>query len=1168
MYSIVLCLLLAAVDGSEAVTLPGTLLDADGKPIAGAEVWLADGSLANPRGEILSEGQVPVPPKTIAHQRSDASGHFAVELPDDLPQSDWSRTWCVLWARNPDSAICVRLIARDLPPRAAPVTLHLAAAPPLPLVVIGPDGKPVSGARILPEKVNDAWLPRELGEQLAVTTDGDGRAVAHDLDPTTINLVRVESDEYGVQWADLRADASDGSRRIRLAPVASVHGRLIAEDARAISGITIRFASWVAAGDDAAGVGLAEAVTDADGRFDVSAIVAGALSAAVEPKAELPFLSQRITDRPIEEGIASELVIRLERAVRVEGVVLDRDSGKPLAGTAVWLNRFDPPANDPRTDEQGRYIGFFLPGQVAPSFRRIPRGYYFPQRTLETHPVPEGVQKIELKPLLLAPGDRVYGRVVDRDGHGVAEAEVEAHWDLASGGTNVLHAHSDRDGAFTLDGVEPNAQLTLSAYSDRGATAAAIVISADRRKAVKLVVDPSNAIGLEGRVLDGERRPVASAFVRLRWRRIDFDGSSEDEGYLTLDGRQRMLTDADGRFRTPAMLVKGREYRAEVASPGMLAAVTEFIDPVAWNTQTFGDIGLPASPTPRAVEGRVVDLRGRPVGGVRVFQTGDGPRRTQTVSDSDGHFRLPGVFARPVFVLVRGDACPFQGFLIDESGQPVELSVRRHGEPPARRLKTLEAPLTPAQRREMALRLIEPLLPALKVGELQGEKVWVLGILATLDPNRVTEFSHLPIFAEVGLGAEAEYQAALALLDEDLAEALSLGEAIGDPYLRGRVYLAACDSLPEEERTRKAEFLTTALLHARAAADAGRRLEFIGQVAERWLDLGEIERGTALLREGQALAEELPAPSEAAERAHELAPHLRARFAGSLARIDGPAAIKLSSGFSPTYADRYRRLIVRGLATHDPAAAEKLLDEFDYPDAAGAADALHRMTAIDPKRAARLARKCEAQHERGYLLGMVAHAVARQDAAQAAALLDEAYHCLELASMSGADAGAAWEHPSVLAAALLPVAERIDPALIDSYLWRAMALRPLRAPRITARNTSAAVTAALAMFISRYDPDVALVLVTPLATQVQTWAGHSEYWTARITWAALAMVEPRRVESLIDTLPEPPPAALRAAKNVARRNVAEALAPSAGGWWHKVYRLPFLHDPDARDDES
>lgn len=850
MSSIILSLLLAALNGSEAVTLPGTLIDADGKPVAGAEVWLSEGRLVNPRGEILSEGQVPERPKMIARERSDNSGRFAIELPDEVPPSDWARTWLVLWAHRSGSALCMRRVARDVPPRAAPATLRLTAAVPLAMVIVGPDEKPVSGARVLPEKLNDAWLPREFAEQLAATTDRDGRAVLHDLEPTALDLVRVESEEFGVQWMGLPPAANDGSRPVRLAPAASVHGRLVAEDTRAISGITIRFASWVVAGDDAAGVGLAEAVTDADGRFDVPAIVAGTLSAAVEPKAELPFRCQRITARPIVEGTANELVIDLERAVRVEGVVRDRDTGEPLAGAAVWLNRFDPSTIDPRTDEQGRYFGFLLPGQVAPSFRRIPRGYYFPQHALETQPVPKDVEKVELKPLLLARGETVRGRVVDGDGHGVPEAEVEAHFDLVSGGTYSLHAHADRDGAFTLDGVEPNAPLTVSAYSQCGTTTASIVVAADQRQSVELVVDPSNALALEGRACDGERHPVAGAAVRVRWRRADSGGSSEDEGYLTLDGRQRMLTDADGRFRTPAALVKGREYRAEVLSPGRLAAVTEFIDPVAWDTRTFGDIELPASPSLRTVEGRVVDRRGRPLKGVRVFQTGDGPRRTETVSDSDGCFRLPGVYARPVFVLIRGDGYPLQGFLIDESDKPVELFVRSDDEPPARRLKTLEAPLTPAERRELATRLVEPLLPALKVGELQGEKVWVLSILATLDPNRVADFSRLPIFAQVGLGAEAEYQAARALMDEDLAEALSLGEAISDPYERGRLYLAACDSLAEVARVRRAELLTTALLHARAATDAGLRLQLMGQIAERWLDLGEVERGTALLREG------------------------------------------------------------------------------------------------------------------------------------------------------------------------------------------------------------------------------------------------------------------------------------------------------------------------------
>jgi protocatechuate 3,4-dioxygenase beta subunit len=1168
--SLLLSLLLAGMTANEpAVTLSGTVIDADGEPVVGANLFLSDGRLVNPRGEFLSEGQVPIEPKQIERRRSDDSGRFSMELPNEVPQSDWARTWLVLWAHRNGSALTTHLVPRDSPPRAAPVTVGLPAASPLSLVVVSPDEKPVVGARVLPEQVHDARLPRELAEQLAATTDDLGRAALHDLDPASIDLVRLETNDYGVQLAALSAAERDGSRRVHLLPAAMVRGQLAAADPRAVSGIRIRFASWVAAGDDSAGVGLAETVSDAEGRFQIPAIVAGALSAAVELKAELPFRCQPIIARTIEEGKANDLVISLERAVRVEGVVRDRDSGEPLAGAAVWFDPLSPPANDRRTDEHGRYLAFLLPGQTTPSVRRIPRHYYFPYHTLDTQPVPKDVETVELKPLLLARGETLLGRVVDRDGQSVAGAEIEAHWELASGGETSLHADSDREGAFTLYGVEANAQLNLSAWSDHGATADVVVVTADVDNAVELVVDALNALALEGRVLDSQKRPVAGAVVRLRWRRTNSDGSSEDEGYVTLGGRQRTLTDAEGRFHTPAALLRGLEYRAEVASSGMLPAVTEWIDPVAWNTRTFGDIELPASPALRDIEGRVVDRRGRPLVGVRVFQTGDGPRRTETTSDREGRFRLHGVYARPVFALVGGDGCPLQGFLIDASDKPVDLAVRRDGEPAARRLTTLEAPLTPAERRETALRLIEPLLPALKVGGLEAEKVWVLRTLAGLDPNRVSEFSRLPVFAELSLGADAEYQAALALVDEDLAEALSLGEAIGDAYYRGLLYLAACGSLPQGERTRKVELLTTALLHARAVADAGNRLELIGQIAERWLDLGDIDRGRELLREGQTLAEELPPPSEAAERAHELAPHRRARFAGSLARIDGPAAIKLSSGFSPAYADRYRLLVVRGLAAHDPVAAERLLEQFDFPDGrySAAVPALHRMTALDPRRAARLARKCEVDYERGYALGIVAHGVAPRDAAQAAALLDEAYDCLEQASVSGADVGAAWEHPSVIAAALLPVAERIDLALVDTYLWRAMALRSPRAPRIGARNTSAAITGALAMSISRYDPGVARVLVAPLAAQIQTLTAASDYWTARIAWASLATVDPARVESLIGTLPEPPPRALRAAKNVARRNVAEALAPAAGSWWHKLYGVPYLRDPNGREDE-
>ncbi|OYV92905.1 MAG: hypothetical protein B7Z73_04210, partial [Planctomycetia bacterium 21-64-5] len=517
---------------------------------------------------------------------------------------------------------------------------------------------------------------------------------------------------------------------------------------------------------------------------------------------------------------------------------------------------------------------------------------------------------------------------------------------------------------------------------------------------LELVVDPSNTTYLEGRVVDTEKRPIAGAVVRIAWQRRGAEGRAEDEDYVEFGGGQRLLTDAGGRFRTPAVLARGREYRVEAFAGGMLPAVTEFIDPTRMKTPVLGNLVLDRVPALRAIDGRVIDRRGKPVAGLKVFQTGDGPRCTQTVTDEEGRFRLPGLNLGPVFLLASGDGYPLHGFLLAGDVKPVELTVRRESEPPMIRLSSLEEPLTRAQRRAAALRLVEPIAASVKQVGMQSEKIWLMETLATLDPSRISDFAGLALLKLLGAADVAEeihFQAAAAMLPDDVAEALAQGEAISSPHHRGRLYLAASNNLTLDERQQKQDLLANALLHARAEPDVAQRAELMGKIAESWLDLGEVERGTALLREGEKLAEQLPAPSEAAQRAHELAPHLRARFAGSLARIDGPAAIKLSAGFTGQVADRYRAGVARGLAGYDPAAAERLLDELEFSAARywRALPVLYRMAGVDADRAARLARKCEEISERGYALGIVASGLVQGAAARARALLDEAFGHVE-----------------------------------------------------------------------------------------------------------------------------------------------------------------------------
>jgi hypothetical protein len=181
-------------------------------------------------------------------------------------------------------------------------------------------------------------------------------------------------------------------------------------------------------------------------------------------------------------------------------------------------------------------------------------------------------------------------------------------------------------------------------------------------------------------------------------------------------------------------------------------------------------------------------------------------------------------------------------------------------------------------------------------------------------------------------------------------------------------------------------------------------------------------------------------------------------------------------------------------------------------------------------------------------------------------LLDEAYGLLEQAGSQGV--GSFSDHPAILAAALLPVAERVDPALVERYFWRALALRSPRGLRPAENDDAQIVPAALAIFISRYDRETARALVSPIAAQIQALTISENEWIAKIAWAALAVVDVEWAQSLIDSLPDAPNKSLRAAKNVARRCVAGALAPSAAPWSRKFYQLVLgPRDPDARDDE-
>ena len=226
---------------------------------------------------------------------------------------------------------------------------------------------------------------------------------------------------------------------------------------------------------------------------------------------------------------------------------------------------------------------------------------------------------------------------------------------------------------------------------------------------IDLTIRPENAVALFGRVKDPAGRPVAGAAVRVSARKrgsrdipIEWFTVAYDD-----EGRSVVRTGADGQFRTPKRLRPDLEYHVDVEADGYSPAGTEWVQPGDRKLWYLPALTLQPATTTRTVAGRVVDSQGRPIAGAVVFQSGDGPARTRTTTDTDGRFRLPGIYREPAFLFVEGPGLAFEGHRIGAGDGAVELKVRRVGEPAAGPpLHTLPPVLPREEEKALARRLI------------------------------------------------------------------------------------------------------------------------------------------------------------------------------------------------------------------------------------------------------------------------------------------------------------------------------------------------------------------------------------------------------------------------------------------------------------------------------
>ena len=119
----------------------------------------------------------------------------------------------------------------------------------------------------------------------------------------------------------------------------------------------------------------------------------------------------------------------------------------------------------------------------------------------------------------------------------------------------------------------------------------------------------------------------------------------------------------------------------------------------------------------------------------------------------------------------------------------------------------------------------------------------------------------------------------------------------------------------------------------------------MGEVAERWYELGEVERARTLFAEARTVAGQFADKSD---------PYL-ALFAARLSRVDLPGALRIAEGIADQErAEEVLANIAGRIAADNPAEAERVLDRIANPLGrwAGIRRCCPKMAAVDPVRAA------------------------------------------------------------------------------------------------------------------------------------------------------------------------------------------------------------------------
>ncbi|MFN0055935.1 MAG: carboxypeptidase-like regulatory domain-containing protein [Planctomycetales bacterium] len=643
--------------------------------------------------------------------------------------------------------------------------------------------------------------------------------------------------------------------------------------------------------------------------------------------------------------------------------------------------------------------------------------------------------------------------------------------------------------------------------------------------------------------------PAATEMVRLAVRVVDTKGQPVSVALarvLALANPQEFQTESvrfdeeidlpvgdTGELLTPPVPL-GRAYVIQIDAPGFRSGLSHWAQPANQGTTRLPDVVLRRL---LSVTGKVVGRDERPIAGVTVFQSGDGPERTEGTTDDEGQFTVPGVPEGTAFLFAEKEGFRFHGEPIAAENGPVQLVLEELTDPKPRTLRALPPPtlpLTRTARHDLAFAVLKPRLDEWLTRQPAISDEMLTRVL--VHARFPAAISYLDFLTGSGVSPDErdsqikEIAAAIVINDPD--EALAMGQRMFDPTGRWNLYSALAKNLklyvpssPELDAFQEGPLYSEMAFAARSLPGATKRAVTLFKLACQSIQRGQIDETRLRLQEGRAALGELEPNDSAITTFNRQAAVIDALLDPDDSRRRLGEILPKNHLFWQVLSDvRFGRL--------RPVEAEELLETFNpadllqaersrwpnnYPLSSTTCRQLPeiclQMASVDPERAERMTERLFASLEslvaphpqgepqsteephqaqqdaisdvevallKAITFARMAERMAKLDSHRALRLVKQAVGGLK-SQRSGKYRDGWFYAPAPTMATLLGVADQLDPALAQELFWRTLSLRvpPLAGDGAEQRARDKAL-ATLARLLSRYNLSVARTLLSEL----------------------------------------------------------------------------------------